>query len=265
MRKKPFTLLSAFLFSAIIMLSSIMQAQSKKELGQSLAATTAAKDSIQKLYHSLSAKYDSVSRVCLGYDIMYKTIKQKVVHHDYKPADIGDIIDTLHMNRDWAFKKNNARIAVLRDSVKRLNHRSDSLRTELGHLSFVVNKYIGQGTIPFDRKDLSGTWELNTRWYKITEDSIQSGISAMAVSPDSNAVTKLIFLDAETVRVIYSKGDSLKCFYQVNSFAKDKPWTMDLTRGSKVNIRLNANPFEGELYVSYRKDKGYFYGFMRKK
>ena len=146
-----------------------------------------------------------------------------------------------------------------------LAHRSDSLRTEISHLGFVVNKYIGKGTIPADKKDLSGSWDFNVRWYKIADDSIQSGINLMASSPDSNSVKRLVFLDFETVEVFFNKGDSVKCFYHVNSFAKDKPWTMDVTRGTKTNIRLNANPFDGELYVSYRKNKGYYYGFMRKK
>lgn len=173
--------------------------------------------------------------------------------------------NSMQISIDSAFKKTKARFIGLRDSVKMLTRLSDSLRTEIGHLGFVVNKYIGKGTIPADKKDLSGTWDFNVRWYKIAEDSIQSGINLMASPPDSNGVTKLVFIDFETVIVIFSKGDSIKCFYQVNSFSSDIPWTMDLTRTPKVDIRLNANPFDGELYVSYRKNKGFYYGFMHKK
>ena len=265
MKKRRLAFLSAFLVFAMILLGSIVQAQSKKELEKSLTATTLAKDSIKKLLTDVSNKYDSVTKACLAYDAMYKIIKEKIVHCDFKPATIGKVADSMQISVDSAFKKTKARFVSLRDSVKMLAHRSDSLRTEISHLGFVVNKYIGKGTIPADKKDLSGSWDFNVRWYKIADDSIQSGINLMASSPDSNSVKRLVFLDFETVEVFFNKGDSVKCFYHVNSFAKDKPWTMDVTRGTKTNIRLNANPFDGELYVSYRKNKGYYYGFMRKK
>jgi hypothetical protein len=255
-----------FLLSVLLAVTVLsMQAQSKKELESSLAKTTTSKDSIQKLYDGLSLRFDSISKACLAYDAMYKIIKEKIVHCDFKPATIGKVADSMQISVDSAFKKTKARFVALRDSVKMLSHRSDSLQTEISHLSFVVNKYIGKGTIPGDSKDLAGSWDFNVRWYKIAEDSIQSGINLMGSSPDSNFITKLIFHDFETVMVIFSQGDSIKCFYQVNSFANDKPWTMDITRLPKVNIRLNLNPFDGELYVSYRKNKGFYYGFMRKK
>ena len=258
--------LNIFLLSVLLVAVIFpAQGQSKKDLEKSLAATTVAKDSIQKLLTELSTRHDSVTKACLAYDAMYKIIKEKIVHCDFKPATIGKVADSLQISIDSAFNKTKARFVSLRDSVKLLKRFSDSLRTETNHLSFVVNKFIGKGTIPVDKKDLSGKWEFNVRWYKVAGDSVQSGINLMSSSPDSNSVTKLVFLDFETVQVFLSKGDSVKCFYKVNSFAKDKPWTMDVTRGTNVNIRLNANPIDGELYVSYRKGNGFYYGFMRKK
>jgi len=255
------------LLLSVVLIVSVFsaQAQSKKELENNLTKTTLAKDSIQKLFNELSVKHDSVAKACLAYDAMYKIIKEKIVHHDFKPANIGKVADSMQISVDSAFKKTKARFVGIRDSVKMLTRLSDSLRTEISHLSFVVNKYIGKGTVPADKKDLSGSWDFNVRWYKIAEDSIQSGINLMNHAPDSNSIKKLVFHDFETVVVIFSKGDSLKCFYTVNSFAIDKPWTMDLTRAPKINIRLNVNPVDGELYVSYRKNKGFYYGFMRKK
>ncbi|MEI7501211.1 MAG: hypothetical protein WCK84_12295 [Bacteroidota bacterium] len=254
------------LLSVLLIVSvQLAKSQSKKELESNLTLMTASKDSIQKLLTAISARHDSVSKACLAYDAMYKTIKEKIVHYDFKPTNFNKIADSMQISVDSAFKKSKARFVALSDSVKMLSRLSDSLRNEIGHLAFMVNKYIGKGTVPADKKDLSGTWEFNVRWYKLAGDSIQSGINLMTSSPDSNSITKLVFVDFETVLVIFSKGDSIKCFYQVNSFAKDKPWTMDITRGTNISIRLNANPFDGELYVSYRKGDGFYYGFMRKK
>jgi len=93
----------------------------------------------------------------------------------------------------------------------------------------------------------------------------QIGKAPLKSTPaDVNLVSKAIVFDLETVQLIFAKGDSIKCFYRVNSFSKDKPYTIDVTRENKINIRLNVNPFDGEFYVSYKKGTGYFYGFLRK-
>lgn len=248
----------------LIALSISLYAQKKKDLEKDLAACTAAKDSIQKTLAGLTTKYDSVSKACLSYDKMKQTIKEKVTKTNFQNENIGKIIDSLQINRDSALVRAKAKLPVVRDSVKSLNRLCDSLRKEVGHLTYMINKYIGKGTIPATAKDFSGSWTFNTRWFELADDSIQSGIILKPTPIDVNLVSKAIVLDFETVQVIFAKGDTIKCFYKVNSFSKDKPYTIDLTRESKVNIRLNVNPFDNELYVSYRRGKGYFYGFLRK-
>jgi len=256
--------LSVMLSVALIVLFHSVQAQSKKELEQSLAKITASQDSILKLYTGISAKFDSVNKVCLAYDNMAKVIREKLIRYDYKPENIGKIIDSLKTNNDSVLAKGVAKLSALRDSVTSLRNLSDSLRNEVSQLAFVVNKYVNKGTVPASAKDFSGSWELNLKWFEIASDSNQSGIILKPIPAGNNTILKIQFIDFETAQVFYSQGDSIKCFYVVNSFAPDKPYSINLTRENKLNLHLNVNPFDGELYVSYRKDKGYYYGFMRK-
>ncbi|MEI7981374.1 MAG: hypothetical protein WCI71_06945 [Bacteroidota bacterium] len=254
-----------FLVSLVlIVLFQSARSQSKKELESSLAKMMVSKDSIQKQYTSLSATYDSINKAYLVYDKMAKSIKEKIIHADFKPENASKIIDSLYLDRDSVAKKIKAGIAALRDSVKIVNRISDSLRNEITNLAFVVNKYVGKGTLPPTAKELTGAWAMNLRWYELASDSLQSGIILKPAPADYSPVTKIIFIDFEFAQLNFSSGDSIKCFYKINSFAADKPFTIDFTRENKVNILLHVNPIDGELYASYRKGKGYFYGFLRK-
>lgn len=254
------------LFLTLILTISIqpLKAQSKKELEAQVLKLTAEKDSVQQLLNKVSGQFDSVNKMYLEYHLVYKTMTEKEIPYKFKPKDIGKLLDSLKLTRDSVIAGIRARVTYIRDSLRNLNRVIDSLHTENKHLNFVINKYIGKGTVPATLKDLSGTWVLNTRWFEFANDSIQSGILLMPTPPDQNPLSKVVFTDAETALLIFAKGDSIKCFYRVNSFSSDKPYSIDLSRDSRVNIRLLANPAEGELYVSYRKGKGYFYGFIRK-
>jgi hypothetical protein len=256
--------LSVMLSVALIVLFHSVQAQSKKELEQSLARVTTSQDSLQKLYTGLSAKYDSVRKVCLAYDNMAETIREKLIRYDYKPENIGKIIDSLKTNNDSVLAKGVAKLSALKDSVTSLRNLSDSLRSEVSQLAFVVNKYVNNGTLPATVKDFSGSWDLNLKWLETTNDSSICGIVLKPIPAGDNTIRKIHFIDFETAQVHFSQGDSIKCFYVVNSFAADKPYSINLTRENKLNLSLSVNPFDGDLYISYRKDKGYYYGFMRK-
>ncbi len=256
--------LSILLSLVLVVLFQSVQAQSKKELEQSLARVTASQDSLQKLFTGLSAKYDSVSKVCLAYNNMAETIREKLIRYDYKPENIGKIIDSLKTKNDSVLAKGVAKLKILRDSVTTLKQLSDSLRIKVSKLAFAVNKYVNTATMPATVKDFSGLWDLNLKWLETTNDSSQCSIILKPTPAGNNTIVKIQFIDFETAQVQFSQGDSIKCFYAVNSFAVDKPYSINLTRESKLNINLNVNPFDGDLYVSYRKDKGFYYGFMRK-
>jgi hypothetical protein len=61
---------------------------------------TAQLDSTTKAATTLSMHLDSVTRELVTYKGMYTTIKEQVVKHDFNPADMGMIIDSLKAGRD---------------------------------------------------------------------------------------------------------------------------------------------------------------------
>jgi hypothetical protein len=239
-------------------------AQSKKELESQKVQLTRERDSIQALLTKVSGQFDSIHKIYLEYDKMYKALRDKEVNYAFKPENTGKILDSIHLNRDSVISKIKIRVALVRDSVKKLNRIIDSLNLENKSLNFVVNKYIGKGTIPATSKDFTGVWKFNTRWFEFAVDSIQSGVILSRTPAELNPIEKIVFLDHETALLIFSKGDSTRCFFKINSFANDMPFSMDISRENKVNIRILMNPVDGELYVCYRKPKGYLYGFIRK-
>ncbi|MEI6575994.1 MAG: hypothetical protein WCO63_07450 [Bacteroidota bacterium] len=256
-----------------------VEAQSKKDMEKDLAKAKLEKDSLQKVISKLSANIDSTGKVIVArkkvgdsiqkevsiYEDMYKVLLEKVVKYKFAPDKISGIIDSIWLKKDSLQIITKAKFVVAKDSLRKSNLVKDSLTIEISHLHYVVAQCLGKGTIPMIQAQLNGTWTLNFQWYKIAEDSLQSGINILPSPADVHVAIQIVFIDAEMAEVTLSSGTAVKCFYKVNSFSNSKPYSIDLNRGSDINIRLNCNPTNyGELQVSYRKGNGYFSGYMRK-
>ena len=117
----------SMLFVLLIVMVTFTQAQSKKDIEADLIRCTTTKDSIQNLFTVLSAKYDSVSKAYITYDTMYNAIKEKVFLHDFDPANMSELIDSLQTE---AFSG----ITVLNDSITVLNDSTTVLQVENAEL-----------------------------------------------------------------------------------------------------------------------------------
>ena len=113
------------LFVLLIVAVTFTQAQSKKDIEEDLAQCTASKDSIQNLLTGLSANYDSINKACIAYDTMYNAIKEKVFMHDYDPANMSELIDSLRTGRDEAFS---GITTTLNDSISILVEENSKLK-----------------------------------------------------------------------------------------------------------------------------------------
>ena len=79
---------------------------------------------------------------------MYKTIQEKVLPYDFKPEDIGGIIDSLQTTRDSSFASIMAGSESLRDtitfmatSIDSLNAQIESQKVEIEELKTQVEKF----------------------------------------------------------------------------------------------------------------------------
>ena len=119
--KTKLSVLFVLLFAAV----TFTQAQSKKDIEADFARCTATKDSIQNLLTGLSATYDSINKACIAYDTMYKVIKEEVFLHDFDPANMSELIDSLRTEREEVF------VTTLNDSISLLKQENTELKATI--------------------------------------------------------------------------------------------------------------------------------------
>lgn len=88
-------------------------------------------DSLTQANSKLSVQLDSLSRDQKLYYGLYTTIKDKVILHDFDPAKMPEIIDSLKAGRDATFAGLTAASASLRDTLSMLNEENARLKAKL--------------------------------------------------------------------------------------------------------------------------------------
>ena len=92
-------------------------------------------DSLSKVNSSLSVQLDSISKDQKLYYGLYTTIKEKVILHDFDPAKMPQIIDSLKAGRDATFAGLTAASESLRDTLAKLNQENKNLKAKLDSLA----------------------------------------------------------------------------------------------------------------------------------
>lgn len=130
----------------LILLLSSLQAFSQKKgkvseeqmaidsLTKTTVMLTAQLDSTTKSGKMLSMQLDSVSKILVPYQSMYTAVKEKVLMHDFDPAKMGLIIDSLKTSRDATFSGLTATSATLTDSITTLQKENTSLKATIASL-----------------------------------------------------------------------------------------------------------------------------------
>lgn len=123
----------------ILLLSSLQVFSQKKgkispeeiaidSLTQATAMLTAKLDSTTKAGMALSTHLDSVSKDLVKYKGMYTTIKEKVVLHDFDPAQTSMIIDSLKASREATLSGLTSSSTALTDSITTLSKEITTLK-----------------------------------------------------------------------------------------------------------------------------------------
>ena len=128
------------IFLAVILILSTVEGYSQKKgkvdpkdvtidsLTSVTTLLTTQLDSTTKSAASLSMELDSVSKDLTRYKGMYTTIKEQVVLHDFDPAEMGTIIDSLKAGRDATFSGLSASSKSMADSVALLTKENVALK-----------------------------------------------------------------------------------------------------------------------------------------
>ena len=92
-------------------------------------------DSLTKVNGTLSLQLDSISKDRKVYYGLYTTIKEKVILHDFDPAKMPQIIDSLRAGKDATFAGLTAASESLRDSLSMLTKENIELKAKLDTLA----------------------------------------------------------------------------------------------------------------------------------
>jgi hypothetical protein len=139
---------SLLLFVFLVIAGPLLQAQSKKSLEKDLKTCTADRDSLQKKFASVSEANVVLNKTMIGYKSMYLTIKERIVHHDFDPADASFIIDSLKINRNKEFS---GMTLSLKDSLNGLIQENAKLKATVQNMIVIKNS---RSLIIYDLKQL---------------------------------------------------------------------------------------------------------------
>ena len=92
-------------------------------------------DSLTKATAKLSVQLDSVSKDQKVYYGLYTTLKDKVLLHDFDPAKLPQIIDSIRVSRDSTSSLLAAPIGPLKDSLAMLRKENITLKAKLDSLN----------------------------------------------------------------------------------------------------------------------------------
>ncbi|HEY5748008.1 MAG TPA: SHOCT domain-containing protein [Chryseolinea sp.] len=92
-------------------------------------------DSLTKATSKLSLQADSLAKSQKVYYGVYTTLKDKVLLHDFNPAKLPQIIDSIRASRDSTASLLAAPTASLKDSLSRLTKENAKLKARLDSLS----------------------------------------------------------------------------------------------------------------------------------
>ena len=116
-------------------------------------------DSLAKVNGTLSVQLDSISNEQKVYYGLYTTLKEKVLLHDFNPANLSQIIDSIRVSRDSTTSLLAAPVASLRDSISILREENLTLKSKLDSLQVGTGK--DKTELIAELKELKGLLDAN--------------------------------------------------------------------------------------------------------
>ena len=100
-------------------------------------------DSLTKVSQKTSMQLDSVSKELVKYQVVYTTLKEKVIHYNFDPSRTGILIDSLRTSRDStsALSSNMANSKASSDSIFMVLKENEVLKNKCDSIKFVWEKY----------------------------------------------------------------------------------------------------------------------------
>ncbi|MCW3787859.1 hypothetical protein [Plebeiibacterium sediminum] len=257
-------------FLPLILFSVSVASQNKKEVQFTL-------DTLNKAHENLLLDYQDLQQQWKEQNQFFEHVKSNFFPAEDINISVNQAPDKFDSIYNDIIKKV-VKLGEINSSI------SDSLRKEISLNQELIAKNkvysdlilsaLNSASFPSNEADIIGKWELFLNPVMIQGNPYESGIIGYntLVVDDSISVhniTMIEFEPEELATIYFTGGIQQKCFYSINNFSKNSPYSIQFSKQDEFKMTLVVSPMPNGLMVSYeapnKTDKVlYFYGLMKK-
>ncbi len=257
-------------FLPLMLLSVCISSQTKKEVQFTL-------DTLSKAHNTLLQDYQDLKQQWKEQNKFFEHVKSNFFPTEDINISINEAPDKFDLIYNDIVKKV-VKLGEINSSI------SDSLKKEIALNQELISKNkvyhdlilsaLNLPSFPSNESDIIGQWQLFLYTVRIKGEPYESGIIGYhpLVVEDSISVHNIIKIEfeQEELATIYFKGGiEQKCFYSINNFSKNSPYSIQFSKQDEFKMTLSVSPMPSGLMVSYEvpgktDNVLYFYGLMKK-
>ncbi len=257
-------------FLPLILITVSISSQTKKEVQFTL-------DTLNKAHQTLLQDYQDLKQQWKEQNNFFEHVKSNF----FPAADINISINKASDKFDSIYNdivKKVVKLGEINSSISDSLKKEVALNQELISQNKVYQSLIlsalNSGSFPSNETDIIGSWDLFLNPVMIHGNPYESGIIglnpfAVADSVSVHNINKIEFDKDELATIFFTGGIQQKCFYSINNFSKNAPYTIQFSKQEEFKMTMSVSPMPNGLMVSYeasnKTDKVlYFYGLMKK-
>lgn len=255
--------------SLLMLATTNLKSQTKKEVMQQ-------NEQLRLQVGEYESVMDSLDKVGDEFDMFLKHIQTNYIKNekDTSIQTIQSSLDSIMLTDNSEDAVGNDSLKILTDSIKSIQGYVGEVMDENGLLKEIIRGGMKLNDYPQSAVDVLGTWSFSNTLVGLHKDSLANGLvsySRMDI-PDaflSGMVSQVVFSEGELADIFFRDGKSEKCFYKINNFSKDKPYTIAFDRRNSNSLVLMITALPDGLQFSYNGGgtKGkeiYHIGYMTK-
>lgn len=164
-------------------------------------------------------------------------------------------------------------IVKLQDSLRAMALYTDSIMEVDATIKTILGMKLEQTNYPQSPNDFFGVWSLVIDPLRMIMDSLYTGIAAqnrmiLPKNVERGMIKKINFIDTDFAELVFMNGTTEKCFFDIDNFSKDQPYTIHFNGKDDINLYLLVQHLPEGIQVSYQ-DKDYntdnlfYFGYMK--
>ena len=257
-------------FFPLILLTVSISSQTKKEVQFTL-------DTLNKAHLTLLQDYQELKKQWKEQNSFFEHVKNNF----FPAADINIPISEAPDKFDSIYNdivKKVVKLGEINSSISDSLKKQITLNQELISENKIYHKLIlsalHSSSFPSNESDIIGNWDLFLNPVMIQGKPYESGIIGynpytLDDSIGVHSIKKIEFEKDELATIYYTGGIQQKCFYSINNFSKNSPFSIQFSKQEEFKMTMTVSPMPNGLMVSYEAPNKtdnvlYFYGLMKK-